>query len=165
MYVYFLIDDDEEADRRGGNMTDNRETIGDYILLDKLGKGAYGVVYKAINIYEGNTVAVKKLSLKGCSKEVVDSLTAEIALLKSLDHDNIVRYIDHIKREKELNIVMEYVENGSLAHMVKKCGRFPESLAKTYTRKVLVGLDYLHDQGNKVTLFTYIYIYLNRSYS
>jgi serine/threonine protein kinase len=56
-------------------MTDNRETIGDYILLDKLGKGAYGVVFKAINIYEGNTVAVKKLSLKGCSKEVVDSLT------------------------------------------------------------------------------------------
>jgi serine/threonine protein kinase len=68
-------------------------------------------------------------------------------LLKSLDHNNIVRYIDHIKKEKELNIVMEYVENGSLAHMVKKCGRFPESLAKTYTRKVLVGLDYLHDQG------------------
>ena len=50
------------------------------ILVDKLGKGAYGVVYKAINMFEGNTVAVKKLNLKGCTKEVVDSLTVTFPL-------------------------------------------------------------------------------------
>lgn len=42
---------------------------------------------------------------------------------------------------------MEFVENGSLSKMVKKYGRFPESLAKTYVRKILCGLVYLHDQG------------------
>jgi serine/threonine protein kinase len=60
---------------------------------------------------------------------------------------NIVRYIEHIRKGKELSIVMEYVENGSLSTMVKNYGRFPESLAKTYIRKVLLGLVYLHDQG------------------
>jgi len=68
-------------------------------------------------------------------------------LLKSLVHVNIVRYIGHIRKGKELSIVMEYVENGSLSTMVKKYGRFPESLAKTYIRKVLLGLLYLHEQG------------------
>jgi hypothetical protein len=87
------------------------ELICGQILVDRLGKGAYGVVFKAINLYEGNTVAIKKLNLKGCSKEVIDSLNAEIDLLKSLDHENIVRYIDNIQgnKGKELNIVMEYV--------------------------------------------------------
>eukprot|EP01114_Cavostelium_apophysatum_P023823 TRINITY_DN90_c0_g1_i3.p1 TRINITY_DN90_c0_g1~~TRINITY_DN90_c0_g1_i3.p1 ORF type:complete len:1113 (+),score=446.88 TRINITY_DN90_c0_g1_i3:1211-4549(+) len=126
---------------------ESREQVGDYILIDKLGKGAYGVVYKALNLYEGNTVAIKQLNLKGASKETIESLEAEITLLKSLDHHNIVRYIGHVSKGKELCIVMEYIENGSLATMVKKYGRFPEMLSKTYIRKVLTGLDYLHEQG------------------
>jgi serine/threonine protein kinase len=42
---------------------------------------------------------------------------------------------------------LRFVENGSLASMVKKYGFFPEPLVRTYTERVLVGLDYLHDQG------------------
>lgn len=42
------------------------------------------------------------------------------------------------------------MENGSLAKMTKKYGRFPESLAKAYIRKVLIGLVYLHDQGTYI---------------
>ena len=51
----------------------------------------------------------------------------------------------------EIDPSCRYVENGSLAQMVKKYGRFPESLSKTYVRKVLNGLVYLHEQGMDVT--------------
>ena len=41
------------------------------------------------------------------------------------------------------------MENGSLSQMVKKYGRFPEILAKTYVKQALAGLVYLHDQGSR----------------
>lgn len=77
------------------------------------------------------------------------SLQQEIQLLKSLRHANIVRYIDHVVNTKtnQLYIAMEYIENGSLAQMVKKYGKFPESLARTYVAKIVDGLVYLHEQG------------------
>lgn len=77
------------------------------------------------------------------------SLQQEIQLLKSLRHPNIVRYIDHVVNTKtnQLYIAMEYIENGSLAQMVKKYGKFPESLARTYVAKIVDGLVYLHEQG------------------
>jgi serine/threonine protein kinase len=42
---------------------------------------------------------------------------------------------------------LRYVENGSLQQMVRKYGRFPETLVRTYIAKVLDGLEYLHEQG------------------
>lgn len=50
-----------------------------------------------------------------------------------------------------------FVENGSLSQMVKKYGRFPEILAKTYVRQALAGLVYLHDQGKVGKLFFFFF--------
>lgn len=71
----------------------------------------------------------------------------EIHLLKKLNHENIVRYIDAISTEKHLNIVLEYVETGSLAAINKKFGPFHETLVSIYIKQVLTGLAYLHSQG------------------
>jgi serine/threonine protein kinase len=73
----------------------------------------------------------------------------EINLLQSLNHPNIVQYIDQLvsPKSQQLNIVMEYIENGSLATMVADWGRFPETLCKTYIAQTLKGLAYLHQQG------------------
>ena len=46
-----------------------------------------------------------------------------------------------------MNIILEYVENGSLDSLIKKFGKFPESLVAVYVQQVLLGLDYLHSQG------------------
>ena len=56
-------------------------------------------------------MAIKQLSLERASKETFLSLQAEINLLKSLRHPNIVRYIDHVVNTKtnQLYIAMEYV--------------------------------------------------------
>ncbi len=71
----------------------------------------------------------------------------EIDLLKNLNHPNIVKYHGFIKTADTLNIILEYCENGSLAFMCKRFGKFPENLAALYIAQVLEGLAFLHEQG------------------
>jgi serine/threonine protein kinase len=71
----------------------------------------------------------------------------EIELLRRLKHPNIVRYIDSRLSRDYLYIVLELVENGSLATALKRFGCFSESLAAVYISQVLRGLSFLHEQG------------------
>lgn len=67
--------------------------------------------------------------------------------MKMLEHPNIVKYIGYVKTTANLNIMLEFCENGSLQSICKKFGRFPEPLMAMYTTQVLDGLIYLHNQG------------------
>lgn len=62
-------------------------------------------------------------------------------------HPNIVKYKGFVKTREFLNIILEYCENGSLQHICKRFGKFPENLVGVYISQVLEGLVYLHDQG------------------
>lgn len=55
--------------------------------------------------------------------------------------------MDCIQSEEHLNIVLEYVENGSLDSLIKKFGKIPESLVTVYIHQVLEGLVFLHEKG------------------
>lgn len=74
-------------------------------------------------------------------------IQSEIDLLKTLRHPNIVKYIDTMTSNGAFNIVMEYVEGGSLALLIKQHGVLDYDLAALVTRRVLKGLAYLHEQG------------------
>ena len=74
-------------------------------------------------------------------------MMGEIELLNHLDHPNIVKYLATIKSKDYLNIVLEFVENGSLANTVAKFGSLPESLIAIYIEQILQGLAFLHMQG------------------
>jgi len=80
-------------------------------------------------------------------QETVNSIQTEIELLKKLDHPNIVKYIDFIQTKTNINIILEYVEGGSLHQLVKQNGMLGEYLVQVFTKQVLEGLDYLHSQG------------------
>ncbi|KAG6407679.1 hypothetical protein SASPL_130676 [Salvia splendens] len=70
-------------------------------------------------------------------------------IFQNLNHKNIVKYLGSLKTKSHLHIILEYVENGSLANIIKpnKFGPFPESLVAVYIAQVLEGLVYLHEQG------------------
>ena len=55
--------------------------------------------------------------------------------------------IDSLYTDHYLNIILEYVEIGSLDTLIKKFGKFPETLVAIYVQQVLQGLDFLHSQG------------------
>ena len=121
--------------------------IGNYQVGELIGKGAIGWVYRGMNLETGLIVAIKQVSLTNIKEEQLQSIQSEINLLKRLKHANIVKYIDYIQNETHLNIILEYVESGSLASINKKFGPFQESLVAIYVQQVLQGLDYLHKQG------------------
>lgn len=119
----------------------------DYQLGDCLGKGAFGSVFRALNMGTGETVAVKQVKLADLPKSELRVITLEIDLLKNLDHPNIVKYRGFVKSAESLNIILEYCENGSLHSISKNFGKFPENLVGIYMSQVLHGLLYLHEQG------------------
>jgi len=118
-----------------------------YTLGEKIGQGGFGVVYACMNSETGETVAVKSIKLRNLSKDSLWIIEEEVSLLKKLDHPNIVKYIDTVKTKDDLHIVLEYMENGSLARNLRLFGALSQALCALYTRQVLHGLAYLHDQG------------------
>jgi serine/threonine protein kinase len=121
--------------------------LSNYQLGDLLGRGASGSVYRALNFLTGETVAIKSISLLTLPPTSLPDIMSEIDLLKNLHHPNIVKYKGFARDEENLFIVLEYCENGSLQSILKKFGKFPESLVAVYVSQVLEGLIYLHEQG------------------
>ncbi|XP_043716021.1 MAP3K epsilon protein kinase 1-like isoform X3 [Telopea speciosissima] len=120
-----------------------------YMIGDEIGKGAHARVYKGLDLENGDFVAIKQVSLENIAQEDLNIIMQEIDLLKNLNHKNIVKYLGSSKTKTHLHIILEYVENGSLANIIKpnKFGPFPESLVAVYIAQVLEGLVYLHEQG------------------
>ena len=104
-------------------------------------------MYQGLHVDGGAFVAIKQFKFDSGTEEQKKSLMAEIELLRSLNHPNIVHYITYSITGKLFNIVMEYVENGSLLKIRDIFGKLPETLVAVYMSQVLVGLVYLHEQG------------------
>jgi hypothetical protein len=138
--------------------------VGTYALLEVIGKGAYGTVHKGIWRERGRHVAIKRVARARLPAEEEAALSAEIDLFKHLKHENIVNYVEAIGAPDSpfLDIVMEYVEGGSLYSIVQKIRNshsgdaassstpqhvFPERTVASFVAQVARGLDYLHQQG------------------
>ncbi|KAF8320024.1 kinase [Clavulina sp. PMI_390] len=80
-------------------------------------------------------------------KSMLTALEREIALLKELQHPNIVQYLDSAMDDTHLNIFLEYVPGGSLVTVLRGFGAFAEGLTRTWVKQILSGLLYLHDKN------------------
>lgn len=130
-------------------MATGKKVTDRFYFYEELGRGAYGQVYRGMDSVSGDIVAIKQISLAGVPSDSLQTVMGEIELLKTLNHKNIVKYIGSFKSRTHLYIILEYMENGSLASVIKpnKYGTFSESLAAVYIAQVLQGLKYLHEQG------------------
>ena len=79
----------------------------------------------------------------------IEAIKNEILLLKDLQHDNIVRYIfaDVTEDKKSIEILLEFVPNGSVKSLLEKHKKLPENVVRIYTKQILDGLSYLHSRG------------------
>ncbi|NXK58479.1 M3K19 kinase, partial [Sylvietta virens] len=113
-----------------------------------LGKGAYGTVYCGLTS-QGQLIAVKQVVL-----DTSDQLTTEkeyqkfheeVDLLKTLKHVNIVTYLGTCLENNILSIFMEFVPGGSISSILNRFGPLPEVVLCKYTKHILQGVAYLHD--------------------
>ncbi|EGG16363.1 putative protein serine/threonine kinase [Cavenderia fasciculata] len=126
--------------------TKRKETvrIGEYAIGDKIGKGAYGQVYKGLNSKTGDFVAIKQIDRIKIDANTLQSVKSEVEILQKLNHNNIVKVLGCVESQSQLNFILEYVENGSLRDVVEKFGPLSEELATVYLYQLLQGLAYLH---------------------
>ncbi|WJX38636.1 mitogen-activated protein kinase kinase kinase [Trifolium repens] len=113
-----------------------------------LGGGSFGSVYEGISD-DGIFFAVKEVSLLDQGdqgKQSVYQLEQEIALLSRFEHDNIVQYYGTEMDESKLYIFIELVTKGSLRNLYQRY-TLRDSQVSAYTRQILHGLKYLHDQN------------------
>jgi len=78
--------------------------------LEKVGEGTYGIVYKARDILTNELVALKRIRLETEDEGIPGTAIREIALLKELQHPNIVRLFDVVHTEKRLTLVFELLD-------------------------------------------------------
>ncbi|SCU91002.1 LAFA_0F01332g1_1 [Lachancea sp. 'fantastica'] len=115
-----------------------------YALKQVIGKGAYGIVYRAVNRQTAKQVAIKVIEYD--EEEELNEHMLEIDLLKNLKHENIVKYHGFIQKSHQLFILLEYCSQGSLRDLIKR-GSVDEHDCRAYIKQTLRGLRYLHEQG------------------
>ena len=122
--------------------------MGEYVLLDRLGQGGMGMVFKARHRRMERDVALKILPPSATkTPEMVKRFHREVKVAAQLDHQNIVTAHDANEAHGVHYLVMQLVEGGDLASMVKQNGPFPISTAVDCIIQAAQGLEYAPQQG------------------
>lgn len=117
-----------------------------YKKMQKVGEGTYGVVYKAKNLDTGAVVALKRIRLNSDDEGVPCTAIREIALLKELRHDNILRLHDVLYTEKKLTLVFEFLDLDLKRYMDEKGGKLEPTVIRHFMMQLLCGIDHCHQQ-------------------
>ena len=117
-----------------------------YEVLEVVGEGAYGIVYKCRNKETGKFVAIKKF------KEVEDELVKktmkrELRMLQRMHHENIVDFVEAFKRKGNLFLVFEYVEKNLLEILQDSPRGLEPKLIRHFMYQLCKAIKYLHDQN------------------
>ena len=117
-----------------------------WVVGDILYESGNSTIYKAFNINEGKTFVVKKYNcLNGIKCE---NYINEVKIYENLNHPNIIKYIFSEQISNYYFLYLEYIPGGSIKNIVNQFGGLNEILIRKYTKQILNGLKYLHD--NKI---------------
>lgn len=121
--------------------------LGKYEVRKLLGYGAFAKVYQARNMQTGETVAIKAVSKKKVlSVKMMAQVKREIAIMRRLNHPNIVKLIEVLATKSKVYFVMEYARGGEFLSRTNK-GRFSEELCRRYFQQLISAIGFCHSRG------------------
>ncbi|HKD78719.1 MAG TPA: serine/threonine-protein kinase [Candidatus Angelobacter sp.] len=126
------------------------QTVGRYEIVSELGRGAMGVVYKALDPTIGRTVALKtmRLDVHGLdAQEMVRRFQNEARAAGVLNHPNIVTIYDAGEEDGIFYIAMEFIEGTTLHELLAEKRVLPTDEVVQISRQICRGLDYAHSNG------------------
>ncbi|MGO8689353.1 MAG: serine/threonine-protein kinase [Thermoguttaceae bacterium] len=122
-------------------------TLGPYRIVDSIGQGGMGQVFKAEHSLSGHTVAIKVLPRDKSTPEAVANFTREIQALAKLDHRHLVRALDDGQDGNVYYLAIEFVPGTDLRKLVRRDGPLSMELAARIISQVAEALQHAHEQG------------------
>lgn len=115
-------------------------------LLDKVGRGSFGDIYKAE--WRGTEVAVKKIPFNSLNEDLVQEMLNEARIMESIRHPNVLSLMGCSPRPPEVCIIMEYMPRGSLFNILQD-SRIPLSwqLIQRMALDAARGMNFLHQHN------------------
>ena len=117
-----------------------------YIILEMIGEGAFGKVYKGQRKCTNQIVAIKKIIKKGKKEKELKNLRQEIDILHRLYHENIIQCLDSFETNTEFCLVTE-LATGQLYEIVQEDKKLPENEIKNIALQLTSALFYLHSNN------------------
>jgi len=118
-------------------------SIDDYHVLELIGEGSFGKVFKGRRKFTSQIVAMKFIPKKGKNEKELYNLRQEINILKKLNHENIILLLDSFETKEEFCVVMEFAQ-GELFEILEDDERLPEDVVGKIAKQLVRALHYLH---------------------
>ncbi|KAE8538264.1 hypothetical protein D1P53_005604 [Cryptococcus gattii VGV] len=156
-YIYRSVGGKRLKNGQASSSSGDLEPVGQvyekYQLLDRLGKGTFAEVHKAVDVETGNMRAIKQIvkhRFAGNDK-TLQLFHREINITRSLEHENICRLIDWYEDPQHICLVLEYVDGGDLLDYIMNWpdeqGGLPEQHAAELTVQICRAMAYTHSKG------------------
>ena len=112
-------------------------SLDDYVKIEKIGEGSYGVVFKGRHKKRGDIVAMKKVKIDAEEEGIPATSVREISMLRDIQHQNIVQLKDILMSDLKLYLVFEFLTMDLARFMkINQTGLDPR-MVKSYTHQIL----------------------------
>ena len=118
----------------------------DLLFIEVIDHGAFGTVIHVKEKSTNKDFAVKVINKLGANPILIDKMKEEVAILKVLEHENIVKFYGYIETPNQFLIKMEYIKYGTLSRWIKNQKNISEDNASLIIRKLLSAVAYLHSK-------------------
>ncbi|KAI0650328.1 hypothetical protein C8Q79DRAFT_901231 [Trametes meyenii] len=124
-------------------------SIKDFEIIKPISKGAFGSVFLAKKKVTGDYFAIKVLKKADMiAKNQITNVKAErMILMKQAESPFVAKLYFTFQSKENLYLVMEYLNGGDCAALIKSLGSLPEEWTQNYIAEVVLGLEYLHQRG------------------
>ena len=116
-----------------------------YKIIGILGKGSFGIVKLGIHIPTNEKVAIKIISKVNEKHNILTE--TEISILKSINHQNIIKVFDVIETKENYYIIFEYISGGNLQKYIQTQGRLNQNTIMKFFYQLIIGISYLHNNN------------------
>lgn len=122
--------------------------VGSYRILEKIGQGGMGVVYRGIHIMLEQVVAIKVLSPQFAQDRHMRSRFIKEAKIQArFSHPNVVNILNYLEGDGNIFLVMEYINGETLESCLKREGKLTVERAASVSMSILDALDFMHSKG------------------
>src|SRR3954470_5928973 len=123
------------------------KTLGKYRIVEKIGRGGMGVVYRGVDETLDRQVAIKAISPELVEEDLVRRFRAEAVTLAKVNHPNIATVYELFREDDSLLMVMELVRGQTFEQLIERTGALPAERAIGLVRQVLDALGHAHRAG------------------